>query len=600
MLALLLLAPLAAYAGTLRYQFVFDDPEQIVTNGAVHSWSSIPQFFTSDVWPHTTADEVGNFYRPVFLLWLLVNYKVGGLNPVWWHAVTIVAHLLVTFLLYLVILQMTRNEFLAFGSALLFGLHPIHIEAVAWVSGATEPLLAIFFLASFLCYLKSRAGAEGQTTRRVWWLAASLGFYVLAILEKETALILPVVIFSHSYIFGGEENVRQTSVGRTWMVSRSRIPGDQDKLKFVLLRFPGIALLYVPLTIIYFIVRYLALKGISHPLTRLSWTTTILTWPSILFFYFKSLVWPLGLSAFYDTPYVNTVSWRQVIVPLIILLLVACVLGFWARRSRLAAFFSLWMLLPLLPLLNISIFKEGEIAHDRYLYLPSIGLCVLVVLALSQIKFAVAQIDSRPPAIAVVLVLILAGFFGIATFYQSPIWASDFSLASRGVAIAPNNAMAANNLGKELALRGDYKGAVPLFLKAVERRPRYWLANFNLGYVYYRVGNFTSAEIYLRKAIAIFPKDAAEQRFLSYTLLEMGRTDEAEAVLRQAIDLRNDAPNQHFVLGTILRDRKDFDGALREFRLELTFNPGNQQARQSVTELEGQRSQGKPVSEARP
>jgi Flp pilus assembly protein TadD len=246
------------------------------------------------------------------------------------------------------------------------------------------------------------------------------------------------------------------------------------------------------------------------------------------------------------------------------------------------------MILPVLPLLNISIFKEGEIAHDRYLYLPSVGLCVLVVLALSYL-------GASKMAMPVALLLILAAFFGIATFSQSAMWASDFSLAARGVEVAPNNAMAANNLGKELALRGDYNGAVPLFRKAVERRPRYWLANFNLGYVYYRVGNLPEAETYLRRAIEIFPRDAAEQRFLGYALLELGRNAEAESTLRQAIALKSEAPNQHFALGTILRDRKDLEGALREFRLELTFNPGNQQARQAISDLEGKQGSQVPT-----
>jgi Flp pilus assembly protein TadD len=146
--------------------------------------------------------------------------------------------------------------------------------------------------------------------------------------------------------------------------------------------------------------------------------------------------------------------------------------------------------------------------------------------------------------------------------------------------------MAANNLGKELALRGDYDAAIPLFRRVLDRRPRYWLANFNLGYVYYRVGSLPEAERYLRKAIEIDSNEAAEQRFLGYTLLELGRADEAETVLRRAIALRQDAPNQHFILGTILKQKGDLDGAIREFKLELSFNPNHAEARQEAAALE--------------
>jgi tetratricopeptide (TPR) repeat protein len=278
-------------------------------------------------------------------------------------------------------------------------------------------------------------------------------------------------------------------------------------------------------------------------------------------------------------------------LPLLALLLICIALYLWSRRSRLVAFFSLWIVLPLLPLLNISVFKEGEIAHDRYLYLPSIGFCVLVTFALRHIRFSATRIYGQT-AIQTVLLLSLGGFLGVATSYQSTIWASDFSLASRGVAIAPDNIIAANNLGKELALRGDYPQAIGLFLKVVNQRPRYWLANFNLGYVYYRVGDFPAAELYLRKAIEIYPREAAEQRFLGYTLLEMGHPNEAESALRQAMAIRDDAPNQHYVLGTILKERGDLNGALSEFKLELTFNPNHAQARQAVAELEGQKPSG--------
>jgi tetratricopeptide (TPR) repeat protein len=571
-LILVLLAPLLAYLSSIRYQFVFDDPDQIVHNAAVHSWSSVPHFFTSDVWPHATPDEVGNFYRPVFLLWLLLNYKVGGLNLIWWHLVSIGVHLFATFLVFLLIHRLTRDDILAGGTALLFGLHPVHIEAVAWISGVTEPLLAVLFLSAFLCYLKSREQNEVHNRRRILWLAASLGFFVLAILEKETAAVLPALVFCYEWIFSS--------------ASQKEEPKDQGK-RHNLLRALVSACPFIALTVFYMIIRFLALKGLGHAITPLSLKTIVFTWPSLLLFYARSLVWPVGLSAFYNTPYVTSISLTGFILPALAITIIALVLYGWSRRSRLVAFFSLWIVLPLLPLMNISAFKEGEIAHDRYLYLPSIGFCVLVAFAIRQLNFSSARVYGQP-TLQIILLLIIGGFFGLATAYEKGIWASDLSLSTQGVAVAPNNVIAANNLAKELALRGDYDSAVTLFRRVVDRRPRYWLGNFNLGYVYYRVGNFPEAERYLRNAIDINPRDAAEHRFLGYTLAELGHNDEAEAALQRAIALRSDAPNQHFVLATLLKQKGDTEGALREFRLELSFNPNHAEARQQVNQLEAQ------------
>jgi len=135
LLSIALVATVAAYVRTLPYQFVYDDTDQIVKNTAVHSWAFVPHYFASDVWPHASADEFSNYYRPVFQLWLLLNYKVFGLNPVWWHFTSLFVHLLVTSLVFLLALTLTRDELLAGGAAALFGLHPIHIEAVTDLRG---------------------------------------------------------------------------------------------------------------------------------------------------------------------------------------------------------------------------------------------------------------------------------------------------------------------------------------------------------------------------------------------------------------------------------------------------------------------------------
>jgi hypothetical protein len=567
-LSIVLLAPLAVYIAALRYQFVFDDPDQIVYNAAVHSATSIPHYFTSDVSPHASADEVGNFYRPVFLLWLLVNYKIGGLDPIWWHATSLAVHLLVTLLVYLLAFRMTRDELLAGGSALLFGLHPVHIEAVAWISGVTEPLLAVFFLTAFLCFINSRT--VGRTSRQRWWLVASLGLYGLAVLEKETAIVLPAVIFIYEWLY--EANDESEAV-------------EPKKDHGRLFRSSAGALPYFGLTAVYLVSRWLALKGLGHAITPLSVKTIVLTWPSVWMFYVRLLVWPIGLSAFYDTPYITSLSIRDFVVPVLVIGIIAATLYFWSRSSRLVGFFSIWTLLPILPLLNVSVFKDGEIAHDRYLYLPSIGFCVLLAVAVRHLKLGSTRFHGM--RIAQLFVFLgLACFFGLATWSQESIWASDLSLASRGVAIAPRNIIAANNLGKELALRGDYDSAIPLFRQVTDRKAGYWLAHFNLGYVYYRVGNLPEAERYLRKAIELNANDAAGYRILGYTLLEVGRVDEAESVLRRAIELRSEAPNQHYALGTILKKKGDLDGALKEFKLELSFNPNHAQARQEAAALE--------------
>jgi len=197
-----------------------------------------------------------------------------------------------------------------------------------------------------------------------------------------------------------------------------------------------------------------------------------------------------------------------------------------------------------------------------------------------------SSIFLRLPLSQVATVLLLAGVFAGVTARQNKFWSSDFSLSARGVEIAPGNTMAANNLATEMAVRGDYDHAIPLFRQVIERRPNYWLPNFNLGYVYYRLGDLREAEHYLRNAIKISPADGAQHRFLGFTLLEMGRKVEAEESLRRAIALQPNAPEQHYALGTLLEERRDFSGALKEFQMESQVNPKHAEAKQKIAEME--------------
>src|SRR5581483_1475899 len=150
LLGLVLLATFAGYSRTLNFEFVFDDEALIVNNPLIRESRFIPSYFERHLVSHVTPHQPGNYYRPVLLLWLFVNYQLFGINPMGWHLSTLLAHLGATVLVYFT----GRAETLALFAALIFGLHPIHVENVAWIMGVTEPLAAIPTLASFLCYVR--------------------------------------------------------------------------------------------------------------------------------------------------------------------------------------------------------------------------------------------------------------------------------------------------------------------------------------------------------------------------------------------------------------------------------------------------------------
>lgn len=584
---------LVVYSETPKFQFVHDDLGQIIANPAVHSWRYVPRYFTEHVWAQVYPGTMGNYYRPVFLLWLRVNYLVFGAHAWGWHLTSVLAHVVVTLLVYFLAARIAGDRLTAAMAALVFGLHPVHIEAVAWISGVTEPLLGMLLIPAFLCYLKKR----DQPEKARGWLALSLLLYALAMLAKETALVLPMIVMAYEWVHGTREKERAG-----WRKGVQRVG-----------RALWCATPYFVLIPPYMVARILALKGFSHTITILPLSTVILTWPSLLWFYLKLLVWPVGLSAFYDTPYVTEFGLSTFLLPAVGLAAAAFLVWVWSQRPRECVVFQtaspesravrsacVWMVLPVLPLLNLPVFAEGEIAHDRYLYLPSVGYSVLVALALRRLDIGRPRLLGLN-AFQVISACVLACLLAVATLYQSLYWADDLLLYSHGASVALNNSLVKINLANAAGDRGLYPAAIRLYREVIQRNPGFWLAYYNLGYTYYRQGNLDEADRYLSRAIEINVLDANEFLYLGLTRLKLGRLDEAEALIRRAIEK---APAEgsgfHFALGVVLKTRGDLRGALNEFEAERAVSPELSAARQQIAEIrallqrEQTRTSGRP------
>ena len=560
-----------AYAGTLGYNFVYDDKSQIVQNPNITSWKFAPLYFTEHVWSHLQVKLMGNYYRPVFLLWLLINNTLFGLNAAWWHLATVVVHVAATFMVYLLARRLSKDAVIATVATLIFGLHPVHIEAVAWVSGVTEPLLALFLIPSFLFYLNWR---ESRPNGRSYF-AASVALYAVAMLAKETALVLPAVILFYEW------------------VHRSAVAMPDSIIKRLLQSLKRVTP-YVAVTIVYLIARTAVLRGLGHAQSSLSLATLVMTWPSVLWFYLRQLFWPADLSVFYDVPYVTSPSLANFALPIIGL--AAFSTGLWlmwrkleARDRRSMAVALAWLILPILPVLNLSVFAEGETVHDRYLYLPSIGFAIIAATALRRLNVGSARLFGQP-AIQSALTLVIALALGVSTPSQHIYWASNLVLYHHGVTLAPDSRIAKTGLANELSERGYYDDATKLFKEVVERHPNYWTAVKNLGCNYLRIGMYEDAASYLSRGIELRPIEPTQYLSISVALQELKRMPEAERAIRQAITLLPDGYGFHYQLGDVLKAQGNLEAALDEFKIELANNPDFSQAREQVADIEARPS----------
>ncbi len=203
-LALLLLVSLSLYGLTLRNNFVTDDKLQILSNPNVKDPQNLTQAFRGDVWSFATQKNSKkhrgtNYYRPLQLLTYMAEYSAFGEKSWPWHLMNMVLNAIVVALVYL-LLTLLAEPALAFWAALLFALHPIHTEAVAWVAALPELECALFLLLALIFYHRARKGTASAGS-----LAFSTLFLAAALLSKEVALLFPFVLVAYEWFFRGAD-----------------------------------------------------------------------------------------------------------------------------------------------------------------------------------------------------------------------------------------------------------------------------------------------------------------------------------------------------------------------------------------------------------
>ena len=514
----------AIYSPALHFQFVLDD-HRFVGDPRLQSPGHLGEYFTSYVWAQVPGGPL-SFYRPLFVLWMRLNFILSGLSPWGWHLLSIVKHVGVAVLLGWLVWKLLRDRVGAFIAATLFALHPAQTESVAWVT-VPDPLMSAAVLGTLLLYLSyaERASADNQphpgkfhkksrkqirsqskSNSSVAWIIASAAGCLAALMAKETAMVLPAVLFVLALTMPvgkavGEEAARRKSTDfRIRLVSAFR----------QILPFLGV-------TVVYLLLRTRALKGQLSPLTQhLPWTTVVLSWPATLWFYVKVLLWPLRPRAFADPSLTETFSLRAVLWPglgvccAVAILVWACV---WAWRrarrdlsereatgvARALLLGTLILVLPLVLTLNLNALNPGDFLHGRYTYLPLSGLMLLLATGWHLAK------EGRTVLLAGAGLVAVA--FSVLTMKQESAWKDDLTIFTVAQQYAPHNDPVARNLARahvQVALSLDEAGrcdeAAPIFEQAIQQYPQDWFAWAGLGECLFKLNDLPRAERSLRRA----------------------------------------------------------------------------------------------------
>ena len=603
LVASMLIFTALVYAATVRFQFVYDDQAQIVGNALLRSWRFVPQYFSGQIWQYLYPDAPAGYYRPLNLLWFRINDALFGLHPAGWHVLAILLHVVATYLAYRVARRLTASPpgylsgspanslaaspLVAVFAALVFGIHPMRHDVVAWVSGSTESLCSVLFFSAFLTYLRSREN------RRILWMGLSCGLYGAALLSKETTMVLPVVVFAHAWIYARSADRSSPERSPADCSSPDQNEADQNEAKATWRRGLQAAmacLAYLPVAAVYLFLRVAALHGFLHPAVHISARTWTLTLPSVLFFYVRQWLLPLRLAEFYDLPLLRGFDIVHVLLPALVILFLGGAL--WFVRENLARhivkFAAIWTVVTLLPAFDFAMFPPGELVHDRYFYLPSFGVSLILALAVAKLAVAPAMFPATFPAIfrplqawlLASLALLVPLCYG--TAYAAKFWINDDALFEHAYRVAPANTTVRADYAMELANRGDYGAAIPMMKQLLAEHPDSWIANSNSGQLFYQIGMYPQAEMYFDHARSLRP--AVPDTYLQLATIDLrtGRPDQAEANLLRAIDLDPRQASFRFALGVVLAQRADCAAARAQFSQALLLTPGFSRAQEQM------------------
>ncbi|MEW6211075.1 MAG: hypothetical protein AB1631_22110, partial [Acidobacteriota bacterium] len=487
-LAILFLVTTLAFANTVFFSFAFDDQSQILSNKQIRDFRNLPQAFTTEVWFHSTSrDRDPNeqteaktpYYRPIFTLYLMMGWAMFGDSPAGWHIFSILMHLAVVYLVFLMLEKITSDLRLSTIGALIFAVHPVRAESVAWISGISDPLLALFVLGSFYLYQLYRQHS------RIKYFIGSLALYFIAAFAKEPALALPIFIVAYE-LFVINENLS--------FLARAR--------KLIL----PVTLMFA-LTIVYFALRYNALNYLFSDQKLITYTTgqVLMTIPVAIWKYIIFLCFPFNLTLFHYTPVVNSPLDIRFILPALGLL--ALIAGAWRlRHSRLVRFGVLWFFVHLIPVLNLYTFNEDFLVQERYTYIPSVGFGLLIAMALMKLPFEQLWLfrTRRAVQIAAASVLILLLWAG--TILQNLVWKDDLTLWEYGIRAASESDLPFFVLGHKYINTRNYPKVVENLEESLKRKPDNLVVIANLSAAHLFVYEQTRNRAHIDRTIALCEK----------------------------------------------------------------------------------------------
>ncbi|MGA2243313.1 MAG: tetratricopeptide repeat protein, partial [Verrucomicrobiota bacterium] len=525
---LIVLLVFLAYLPALRAGFIWDDDAYVTNNPTLHDLGGLQR-----IWFEVGA--VPQYYPMVHTTFWL-EYHLWGLHPVGYHLINVLLHATAAILLWQVLLRLRiRGAWLA---AVLFALHPVCVESVAWITERKNVLSVVFYFTAALAYLRFVALEEpdGPNRLRWYWYLGALVLFIAALLSKTVTCSLPAALLLVCW----------------WKKGRVQRGEILPLLPFFAL---GVGLGLMTAWIEKF---HVGAQGAEWSLT---FADRCLIAGRALWFYAGRLVWPAYLTFNYPRWKIEPEMWWQWLFPVAA---VGVVAGLWLARRRIgrgplvAVLFFAGTLGPALGFVNVYPMRYSFVA-DHFQYLASVGLIALCAAGLNRIPRIV------PATVIVVL--------GVLTWRQASVYRNLETLWRDTLAKNPGAFLAHNNLGSYLYNEGHIEEAMEHYHKAIQINPNNCETLINLGIAFAAQGQFNEAIAHYQRALQINPDYAEAYINLGLVLLKKGNEDEAITYFQRALQIKPDFAEAHINLGNALLQKGNEDEAITHFQRALQIKP---------------------------
>jgi tetratricopeptide (TPR) repeat protein len=573
------------YGQTTGFSFVdYDDPVYVSDNPRVLeglTWDGVK-------WAFTTTYR--SYWAPLIWLSLMLNREIFGVGAGGFHLVNVVLHIANTVLLFWVLRRYSGALWSSFFAAAIFGLHPLRVESVAWITERKDVLSALFWMLTMLAYVRY---LEGPTVKRY---VAICVLYALGLMAKPMLVTLPFVLLIMDY--WPLQRLRTEGV---WRQGGSEAASGVPVSRLILEKLPLIVL-----SMLSSMITVIAAKsgGAIAKFNMFSFGYRIGNALVAYCDYILKMFRPVGLAVLYPHPWAQQAGWKIAASVALLLAITAAVILLRRRRYLLAGW--LWYLGTLVPVIGLVQVGEQAMA-DRFTYIPLTGVSIMLVWAVADIVAGWRYKAVFAGVVGSVLIAVL----GVLTFRQVGHWRDTITLFTHAAAVTTDNYVAHSSLGVSYAEKGDIETAMREFEIALKMKPKDTGTLYNVAKglalqgrtgeaiecynsvlalapgdagAYYAIalieadrGEVERAISLYRKGLEFHPENGDLHGGLGSLLLQMGRVDEAIVELETAVRLKADSAICAN-LGMALLIKGDSTGAMMNFNKAIRINPNNAEA----------------------